>query len=216
MNPSIPDEHQNVLEQVAKYTQSIRQLLADDDVDAESRLEVHDLLTLLETSTADAMQEVQSILAEAEETASALRAKLQQKEPRRPRVTAPPPPVPSSPDKEDPELGYRLGYELLCNFGYLSQKSSAGQRELRTIFDWVRESLSLAPNPDRIEASEKSSGISAPNAGSSRETAPSTKPSPHIDIGWTTWLLGSVAQPEDRKDEKKPANPEDLWQDIFN
>lgn len=237
MNPFLPAaEQQNVREHLASFVKTVRQTLADIDVDAENRLEVEDMLATLESTADSAITEMESAVADAEAKAAALKATLQEASPPLPASPTPdlPTPEPAAPkETADPAESYRLGNELLNHFGHLTCHPAAETQALRTIHDWLEESLAVAArssttlsrethqtaSPNPLPPSQANSSPSVPNHAVEATTAsqaPAKGGAEHLDMRWTAWLRNSrIVSRSEKKQANEPEAHEEIWRDIF-
>ncbi|MFO0948265.1 MAG: hypothetical protein U1D30_20470 [Planctomycetota bacterium] len=229
MNPFLPaDQQQDVLGNLTAFVNTIRQTLAENELDAENRMQIEDLLDTLQTDTQSAIAEVEAKIAESEAKTKSILDQAELNKIQLPPEPAVPTPEPVQP-KEAPDhaLGYRLGKEMLTHFGYLSLQSTYDTDALRTIHDWLEESISLAGQrtlPSDLPRAHSPVSLDRPSHETPAKPTPEPTPtSPakvaapqQLDLRWTAWLNNSrVVLLSGKKQEHVSENREDLWRDIF-
>lgn len=225
MNPFLPADQQiDVLTQITNFREMVGKLLAENTVDAESRLSIEDLLSTLETTAKAAVEEQESLVSDLEKQAASIRAELEnpQELPPRPDDLPREEEAPAPQVTVNPDLGFQLGREILIEHGYLTRASQT-EEDLRTIREWVQESISLAASVP-VAAAEVSPPLEATAAPPVTPVAPVAPPaspagdpsvSAHLDLSWTTWLQSAHASLASRKTPPAPESREELWRDIF-
>jgi hypothetical protein len=75
----------------------------------------------------------------------------------------------------------------------------------------------VAAKPQASSSPAKTEAHPTPaNQESNPISQATSRPSPHIDLGWTTWLASTHVHADVPQEAKKPDAPEDLWRDLFN